>query len=303
MQFRIANFILLLEDGLAGLIQTNPRITSFYHLFESGQSPPGLPRLKLVRRAQSPLLAEPAIYTSDSKYPLKVYQTPSAWYLARHYHPRVPPLICGYQRVEDGQGHAVLAEAWGVQDYHHVCIDFLHLDLAGVFAHMVLDEGAVVLHAAVMRWRGQAILFCAASGTGKTTQVSLWQQAEQVEVINGDRALCIPGNGSWSVHGQPWCGASRQCLNTSAPLGAIVLLEQAQRNEVERLPPFDAVLGLLPRVFAFPWDPDAAGKVITALDSITGQVPVLRLRCRPDLDAVRVLRQALDRLLDVPAPG
>lgn len=304
MQLRVANFILQLDEDLAELIQTNPRFTSYMHLFESGSPAPGLPRLMLRRSVRPlPLAAEPAVYQTDAGYPLKVYKTSSAWYHARHYHPRVPPLVYGYQRVDEGERRAVLAEAWNILDYHQVCLDFLHLETGHLFARMVLDEGGLVLHAVVMRWRGRAILFSAASGIGKTTQAGLWRQAVDVDIINGDRALCTRSEGNWTVHGQPWCGSSRQCLNTSAPLGAIVLLEQAGVNEAERLSPFDAVLGLLPRVFAPPWDPASLDKVLTALDSITEQVPVLRLRCRPDLDAVHTLKRELDSLLFGRTPG
>lgn len=168
--------------------------------------------------------------------------------------------------------------------------------LGQMFAFSVLHHGGLVLHAVVIRWRGKAILISAASGTGKTTHLIIWKQKENIEVINGDRALCGQEDGVWTAYGQPWCGSSGECLNTSAPIGAVVLLERREENSVMRLEPFDAVLGLLPRTFAPPWDGELMDAALGHLDSLAASVPVFRLRCRPDAEAVETLKAALEPL-------
>ena len=154
----------------------------------------------------------------------------------------------------------------------------------------------MVIHAAVLNWIGMAFLLCAPSGTGKSTHAHLWQESEQIEIINGDRALCGQEEGVWTAYGQPWCGSSGECLNTSAPIGAVVLLERGEENSVMRLEPFDAFLGLLPRTFAPPWDAALMDAALGHLDSLVASVPVFRLRCRPDVEAVETLKAALEPL-------
>ncbi len=56
----------------------------------------------------------------------------------------------------------------------------------------------------------------------------------------------------------------------------------------------EAVLGLMPRVFALPWDAALCHNVLDHLDNLVAAVPAFRLRCRPDADAVAVLRESLE---------
>lgn len=170
-------------------------------------------------------------------------------------------------------------------------------ELGRLFAFSVLPLGGIVLHAAVMRWRGMGVLLCAASGTGKTTHAALWEQAEAVDILNGDRALCGEEEGRWMVYGQPWCGSSGQTLNTKAKIGAVVLLERGETNRAERVSPFDGALGLMPRVFAPPWDQERMDMALTHLDSLVSRVPVFRLSCRPDGEAVHALKTALEGMI------
>lgn len=172
----------------------------------------------------------------------------------------------------------------------------LFSELGNLFAYSVIPRGGLTLHAVAMRWRGKAVLLCAASGTGKTTHAHLWLRAGEAEVINGDRALCGMENGIWTVYGQPWCGSSAECLNQSAPIGAVVLLERGERNQAQRLAPFEAALGLMPRIFAPPWDAALTDTALGHLDSLAASVPFYRLQCRPDAEAVETLKAALKPL-------
>ena len=53
----------------------------------------------------------------------------------------------------------------------------------------VLNHGGIVLHCSYIKYKEKAILFSAPSGTGKSTQASLWEQHRGAKTINGDRAL------------------------------------------------------------------------------------------------------------------
>ena len=170
-------------------------------------------------------------------------------------------------------------------------------ELGRLFAFSVLPHGGIVLHAAVMLWRGVGVLLCAASGTGKTTHANLWVQSESVDVLNGDRALCGEEQGGWMVYGQPWCGSSGQTRNTKAKIGAVVLLERGETNRAEQITPFDGALGLMPRMFAPPWDQERMDMALTHLDSLVSLVPVFRLSCRPDGEAVHALKAALEDVI------
>ena len=128
---------------------------------------------------------------------------------------------------------------------------------ASLFAleRRMLQKDSFILHSAYIRHRGRAILFSAPSGTGKSTQASLWAQYAGAEIINGDRALLQKVQDCWMARGWPVCGTSGICQNADARLSAIVLLRQAKKNAVRRLSRGEAFLRLYGQVTVNRWRP------------------------------------------------
>ena len=159
----------------------------------------------------------------------------------------------------------------------------------------LLQRGAPVLHASCIEYRGRAILFTAPSGTGKSTQADLWAAHTGAEIINGDRVLLRKRNERWHAFGYPCCGSSDICLNRTAPLAAIVVLAQGPENRVEQIPPGERVRTLFAGIEHYLWDQDETEQSLSLAQSLAMDVPVLRLTCRPDADAVRVLHDHLEQ--------
>lgn len=67
-------------------------------------------------------------------------------------------------------------------------VDPMFLAMFAMERHMMRRD-ALVLHCAYMQREGKAILFSAPSGTGKTTQATLWEKHCGTRVVNGDKAL------------------------------------------------------------------------------------------------------------------
>ena len=105
-----------------------------------------------------------------------------------------------------------------------------HLPLS----HMLLRFDAFVLHGAYMLKDGEAIIFSAPSGTGKSTQAELWRANRGVDLINGDRVLVRKGENGFTAGGIYFAGTSGICENVTAPLRAIVVLGKAKQNTVRR---------------------------------------------------------------------
>ena len=94
-----------------------------------------------------------------------------------------------------------------------------------------------------MTERQYAVAIDGPSGAGKSTQAELWRQYAGAQVINGDRSLVRPGDGT--VHGILYSGTSGICQNVSAPLRAIVLPVQGAENRVYPLRPKEAFMAVL----------------------------------------------------------
>lgn len=136
-----------------------------------------------------------------------------------------------------------------------------------------------VFHGAAIEYGGNAYLFTAPSGTGKTTHINLWKQylGDKVDIINGDKPIIKAGNVS-TVYGTPWAGKEGYQRNTSAPLKAICILKQGKENKITKLELAEAVNHLMRQVY-LPSDSSALSKTLELLGTVIENTPVYILEC------------------------
>lgn len=156
---------------------------------------------------------------------------------------------------------------------------------------ILLHFNVFILHASFVRWNDMGILFSATSGVGKSTQASLWEKYEGAEIINGDRAVIKKTDTGWYAYGLPLAGSSGIYRNERESLKCIVLLEQAKENKVLPVSASEAYRFLYPEVMMHRWDRDFEEKASMFLFDILREVPVIKLCCRPDQDAVNELKR------------
>lgn len=166
------------------------------------------------------------------------------------------------------------------------------LEESGIF-RMLAEHGGVVLHSSyIITQRGEALLFSAPSGTGKSTQAELWRSYAGAKVINGDRALVEAENGV-TANGILFSGTSGISENVTAPLCAIVLLRQSEKNEICSVSGKEAFMRLLPQCSYYPDEEENLRLVTGILAEIISAVPVYDFGCVPDESAVSALSEVL----------
>ena len=159
--------------------------------------------------------------------------------------------------------------------------------------NFLLRFGGLILHASLIDWQGRGILFCAPSGTGKSTQAALWERHMGSRTLNGDRAGVRCEEGVWKAWGLPLAGTSGIYSNESVPIRAIVLLRQGPQNCIAPVAPLEAFKRMFPECSVRRWDSGAVERLVGVLSELAGAVPVYRLECRPDLEAVELLRETI----------
>ena len=179
------------------------------------------------------------------------------------------------------------------QETHAVHLTTYFLELLALDKWLLRCQ-ALVLHSAFIEWEGRAILFTAPSGTGKSTQARLWGEYMGVETINGDRSIVhqLP-DGTFQVHGLPFCGSSQIHLDRQMPLGAIVFIEQAPENEATRMVPSQAYSKLYGEMSINSWNRSAVEESLKIIGDLVGSAPMVRLKCTISQEAVLALRNYL----------
>lgn len=159
--------------------------------------------------------------------------------------------------------------------------------------HILLKEGIVLFHSSALAIHGKAILFTAASGTGKSTHARLWRDyfGSEVTMINDDKPLLKVSEDKVTVYGTPYGGKEGLHTNTEALVAAIVILYQAEENAIQRISFGEAYPALLNQTYR---RKDAAGMVQTMdLVDTLAKLPVYRLGCTISKEAVEVVYRQL----------
>lgn len=167
--------------------------------------------------------------------------------------------------------------------------------LVAAFYSRLTAFGGLLMHASAVKYRDRAVVFTAASGTGKTTQAELWKTYVKAEILNGDKVFLRKDSHTGRIHawGSPWCGSSPYAVNDCAETAAIVVLAQGKKNEIRRLDPMETLGLFTPHVFFPSWDPVCLERMMETLDAVAGQIPVYYLCCLPDEEAVLLTRDRI----------
>ena len=131
------------------------------------------------------------------------------------------------------------------------------------------------------------------SGTGKSTQADLWEKYEAADIYNGDRTIVRKMNGEYYGFGSPYAGTSGIYRNESAPIKAIVVIEQGPENIIQRLYGREAFLPLFRETLMNTWNKEYMEKMTDLLMDAACQIPVYHLSCRPDQDAVNTVKNEI----------
>ncbi|MBR3496593.1 MAG: hypothetical protein IKH37_07705 [Prevotella sp.] len=164
-----------------------------------------------------------------------------------------------------------------------------------VFAFAGSHRQTLLIHASCVGYEGRAYPFIAKSGTGKSTHSSLWMKhIEGTELMNDDNPIIrIHDDGQPYLYGSPWSGKTPCYRNVSAPLGAVVRIERAPANSIEREGPVQAFASLLPACSSMKWDDTIYDLLCDTVTRVIEHTPVYTLYCLPDEEAARLCHKMI----------
>lgn len=152
--------------------------------------------------------------------------------------------------------------------------------LTGLVSRFLLDYQRCVYHGVAILWCGLAWIITAPSGTGKTTQLRLWQKrfGDEMEVINGDKPVieCREDETVW-VYPSPWNGKECYSGSKTGRLAGIIVLEQADHNEICRLDIRSSMIPIYRQFLYYADNEDEIRAVAPMLDVVLRNIPVWKL--------------------------
>ena len=159
-----------------------------------------------------------------------------------------------------------------------------------LFAFSSAGKGLLEMHASVVMNEGKGYLFLGKSGTGKSTHSRLWlQNIPGTQLLNDDNPILrLMPDGSARVFGSPWSGKTPCYKAQDVPVGAVVRLNQAPRNEIVRLPLVQAYASLMASASAFRPLKQLADGWHRTLEGLAATVPCYHLDCLPDQEAAEL---------------
>ncbi len=155
-------------------------------------------------------------------------------------------------------------------------------------------ENTFLFHCSAIAFDGAGVLFTAPSGTGKSTHTRLWREAfgERVTVINDDKPLLKVKDDGIYVYGTPWCGKHGIETNMCVKVKAVVLIERATENILEKLR-FDEGYRVLFTQTHRPSEPSGAAASLRFINLLAESVSMYKMKCNISVDAARTARQGI----------
>lgn len=157
-------------------------------------------------------------------------------------------------------------------------------------------QQTLLIHASLVRQNDYGYAFIAKSGTGKSTQVSMWlRHLPGCDLMNDDNPIVRIIDGEPYIYGSPWSGKTPCYRNVKAKLGAITRIDRAPENSVEKLAPIDAFASLLPSCSSMKWDKAIFANVCDTVTKIVETTGIYTLHCLPNKEAAEVCNKAISK--------
>ena len=156
---------------------------------------------------------------------------------------------------------------------------------------VMVDHDIILMHGSVVAVDGEAYLFTAKSGTGKSTHTRFWREVfgERAIMVNDDKPLLKLTDDGVLACGTPWDGKHRLSTNVCLPLKAICILERGKENEIHPISPQEA----LPMVFQQTYRPKNMGKYMEIIDKLMQRVSFYRLKCNMTPEAAKIAYEVM----------
>ena len=168
------------------------------------------------------------------------------------------------------------------------------LILTEICNRVLQDFNGIFFHSSSLMLDGEAYVFTAVSGTGKSTHTALWRKhfGERVTMINDDKPIIRMVDGQFFIYGTPWMGKSDIGNNVKAPIKAIYIIRRSNENYAKKVSAGQYFKDIL-EATVVPTDKETMHKLLSLFDMLFREVPLFLLNCNMDDEAVTTAYNAV----------
>ena len=163
------------------------------------------------------------------------------------------------------------------------------------FNRSIIPYDAMLVHSSAIIVKGEALLFSAKSGVGKSTHTRLWKKAfgDEVTYINDDKPVVRFCDNKCRVYGTPFDGGSGIANNISAPLRAVIFIERGEENSICKAST-NEIINRLYQSTIHSLDKDTANSMLSNFDKLINCAEFYILKCNTDISSAYVAREGLN---------
>lgn len=164
---------------------------------------------------------------------------------------------------------------------------------SAVFCREILRHGRFFLHASAVVYEGEAYLFSAPSGMGKSTHTALWlKKFKDSYILNDDKPVICPENEGISVYGTPFSGKTDLQVNREVPLKAICFLKHGDENSISRITEDRAIALTLNNTYR-PKNIDGMNLLLDMIGQVVERVDIFEMCCKGEPEAAQMSYRAM----------
>ena len=159
---------------------------------------------------------------------------------------------------------------------------------SAAFCRNIVQHGRFFLHASAVVYEGEAYLFSAPSGTGKSTHTAFWQKLFPGSyILNDDKPVIWPKQEQITVWGSPFAGKTDLQVNREVPLRGICFLKQGSENQIRQVTEDEALALMLNNTWR-PRSNEEMNLLLDMMEQVVSQVNVYEMSCTRELEAAQL---------------
>lgn len=175
-----------------------------------------------------------------------------------------------------------------------------YLESLAVFRKLceyLLESGeGIIFHSSAVMVDGEAYLFAAPSGTGKSTHTGLWRKllGDRAVMINDDKPIIKRIDGDFYVYGTPWMGKHHLGNNIRCKIKAVCKLERGAENSIKKIGKDEMLMTLLNQTLR-PEKEETYDKLLKILEDMLNTVGLYGLKCNMDISAAELSYNSMSK--------